>query len=68
MKKPEKKPKPRKRTADVKDLTAKDAAKVKGGLNPQPDPPMFGEFKIGLLKITNPTINPSSITNPTIKL
>ena len=31
MKKPEKKPKPKKRTVAVKDLTAKDATKVKGG-------------------------------------
>jgi hypothetical protein len=67
MKKPEKKPKPRKRTANLKDLTAKDAAKVKGGLNPQPDPPMIGDHKTGFLKITNPTINPSSIINPTLK-
>ena len=52
MKKPEKKTQPKKRTVAVKDLTAKNATKVKGGLNPQPDPPM--DHKIGL-KI-NPTI------------
>ena len=60
MTKPEKKPKPKKRAVTVKDLTAKNAAKVKGGLNPQPDPPM--DAKIGFPKIISPTINPSSLT------
>jgi hypothetical protein len=51
MKNPEKKPKPKKRTVAVKDLTAKDATKVKGGLTPQ----LFGDHKT----IVSPTINPS---------
>ena len=60
MKKPEKKPK--KRSVAVKDLTAKDATKVKGGLNPQPEPPMQ-VFKT----IINPTINPSTIAGKLLK-
>jgi hypothetical protein len=63
MKKAEQKPKPKKRAVAVKDLTAKDAKKVKGGLNPQPDPPMLVHKTI-----INPTINPSTIAGKFVKL
>jgi hypothetical protein len=63
MKKPEKKPKPKKRSVAVKDLTAKNATKVKGGLNPQPEPPMLMDHK----SIINPTINPSTIAGKLLK-
>ncbi|HYL81990.1 MAG TPA: hypothetical protein VEU07_14320 [Candidatus Acidoferrum sp.] len=48
----------------ARSLKGKDAAKVKGGLNPQPEPPM--DYKIGSINLINPTINPH--TSRTIKL
>ncbi len=62
MKKPEKKPKARKRTAPVKDLTARNAAKIKGGLNPQPEPPAPV-----IPKIPGPGVIDTNITNPIIR-
>jgi hypothetical protein len=44
----------------AKSLKGKDAAKVKGGLNPQPEPPIPLGYKIGDMKLINPTINPLS--------
>ncbi len=41
MKKPEQKAKGARKAVKVKDLTPRDTAKVKGGFNPQPEPPGY---------------------------
>ncbi len=65
---PQKKGAKGKKAAKVKDLPArslkaKDASKVKGGLNPQPEPPMPVGFPKLNTRLTNPLQQIPNVTD-----